>query len=451
MSVPIEVEFSADLTALQPGQPFTLTRVANAVSVLVDLGEGVGPEDALPRFWGYSRPGNYRMTVIDVGDLARRIEIPVTVVAGEPALAATYARVVNSAEQFLALGPSDYPDNHLAIAACPDGSGDMYYWWGCLFADGIIGILRSRGTATDLLARGEIVRSRIVNDTISRPFPQAWFIPGPVHVVRRDGRPDLVVMAALLQETTPSFTIPVYGSVHFLVSDDYTNWSIVGEAWRHAVDKAAYLSGKLPADNYVGLNGGTALLWVADGSGVPNQGWLYLCLSQLNGPTHGPQGRASNLVPMSLARIWLPSFLAAVDAGRSPALLVAKWYQGGWDFYFDGPASTLPGAEFFGGLWANQIVRCPDLGLYVAIGQAPVGDGNIAWLSSAPAPEGPWSTPVEAGRFGARPSDAGNCYSFSTTDGTVGREFEVLAEVFDAKVNGPVRWEGLTLRVDAIT
>lgn len=440
---PLSVVFSADLAALPAGRAFTLQAFTGARQVYVDLGTGDGPQETAGQLWEYTRPGNYRLTMIDADDLDRRVEIPVTVTGGEPKLRLTTARTVNTAQQFIDLGA--YPDNHLGICSAPTG-GTYFYFSGYNSETGHLDIVRTLGNAGDMLAGGEVVRTAILNNPFP-PFPQAFFNAGPVHVVKRHGRPDLVLMASLLAESATGDANNVCGSVHLFVSGDYASFAHVGEIWRHGVDKMAFLSGALDPANYAGMNGGSSLLWVADGTGVENQGWLYFPLSQCNGPTHGPGGTADNFVPMSLARIWLPDLLQLLDAGQSFTHLVEKWHNG-WNSRFDGPASPLPGASSLLGRFAPQIVWCRDLGLYLAAGQsAGTSDGNAVWMQSAPDPEGPWSPPQYVGRFGLGPKEAAPCPTLITPDGTVGGTFEVWAEVYDSAVNGPVRWDGMTVRV----
>ena len=446
--IPIDLvaTFSTDLTAVPAGQGFTLQAVTGAARVYVDLGTGDGPQETAGQLWEYPRAGNYRLTVIDAADLGRRRELPVTVVPGTPALSLTTTYPVNTAAQFAAAGV-DGPDNHLGICRVPGGTDDDLYFYGHWWdpADGHLGIARLRGTTHDMLASGAVVLTKIAGNPFP-PFPQAYLMPGPMHVVQRAGRPDLVLTAALLAETHPTAGT-TYGSVHLLASEDYETFRYVGELWRHGVDKTAYMTTLDPA-SYTGMNGGSSLLWVADGSGVEHQGWLYFPHSAANGPTHGPGGTAANFVPLTLARVWLPALLAALDSGAPITPLVEKWYQDGWNSRYDGPASPLPGASSLLGRFAPQFVWCGDVGLYLAIGQsAGTSDGNVVWLQTAPNPEGPWSAPQAVGRFGVGAAEAAPCPTPITPDGTVGSTFQVWAEVYDSATNGPVRWDGLTVRL----
>lgn len=436
---PLNVAFTADLSALRVGEPFGMV---SATPLAVVLGDGTPAFD-----WGQSRPpaygnaGHYTMTVYDARDYSRFVTYPVTV--GGPLVFSV------SAPRVIAAPPQPAADNHIGCAHHPDspGGNDLYYYLACGYdqESGHVGITRTRGTYDDPFAGGEEVFTPIRNNPFP-PFPAGWLSAGTVHTCERPGKPTRLLMAALLGEMPGD---RYYGSCHVLYSDDHLNWHYGGEIWRHAIDRDWFLGPDGPTNlyPYCLLNAGSTLLYVADES-APGRDALLFPVTGQNGPL-GPGQEPDALIGLSWARIDLTVLNTALDNGQLTHSFVQKWHDGGWNSPFDGKAS---GVDSMPWAWVPQVVWCYDLGLYLCIGQsATTEDGNILWIKYASSPLGPWSERQVLHHYrGPNPQWFCACASVIAPSGTVGREFDVWYEVWtegEGITDNQVGTEGVTVRL----
>lgn len=422
--VPLEVSLSVAPDALRAGVPFSLS-TPTGETLVVELGDGTPPF-----VWGQSRPpayrnaGAYTATVWN-GDLSRETTIPVQV-GGPLVFEVSKPRVI-------AAPPQPAADNHIGCAHHPDepGGNNLYYYLACGWdeATGHVGITRTRGTYTDPFASGEEPVFTLIRNNPFPLFPRAWLSAGTVHTCERLGKPTRLIMAALLGETREDGAN--YGSCHVLFSDDYLNWTYGGEIWRYAIDKAWFLGPDGPRDlgPYPLLNAGSTLLHIPD-EGGPGQDALLFPVCGQNGPL-GPGQTADALFGLSWAKVNLAVLNDALDVGLMTHPLVTKWHNGGWNSLYDGPASSVLGADM-PWAWVPHVVWCYELGLYLCVGQsATTEDGNAIWISYAPSPLGPWSPRQLLHLYrGPTPQWYCACPTVIAPSGTVGREFDLWYEVW---------------------
>lgn len=443
--VELDVAFTADLAALRAGQPFGLSRINGAATVVIDQGNGATltwGDSNLPAYTQPSPVGGYELAVIDADDPSREVRTRVHV-DGPLQFEVSDRREIASPDALRALGLWG-SDNTLGICRPEwDQEGttnDLYFFHlseiGC--------VTRTLGTWDDPLYYGQAVRVEVAGNPF-QPWPTAGLWSGPVHVVHRPSKPPKLVMAALAANTGQD---RCWGSVHWLHSDDWgLSWKYGGVAWQHAVSFAEWLcnpwrsaSGYPAYANFA--NAGSGLLLVENDGGVDH---LYLPLAQLNGPVYGPGGSPGNWCPFGWAKVPIAELCERLDAGAETASLTRKWHNGSWSEPFNGKATAV---STLGGLWTNQVSWNYDLGLYLAIGQpASTVDGNTIQLAYS-RDLLTWSDPQTVLRYDNGQHWYAGVSAFISPGGT-GREMAIWYEVW---TEGPgiedfrIGLEGVTVR-----
>lgn len=450
---PLTVTFSADLARLRAGQPFGVASAAGAERIALDLGNGQGYDWGDSPLPAYAQPGDYTLSVLDATDYRRAVTYPVRV-DGPLAVTVSPPRTVATPEQFTAAGLPHGADNTLGMCRPPDDpdglTRDLLFFHAVLGPEDVWGIARTRGTWDDPLAYPGSSFARVAGDPYA-PYPRGGLWAGPVHVHKRPGRPDRLIMMTQSGEYDARVPVLVYGGGRWVYSDDDGDtWTYGGTAWEHVVPFSEWASNPWRsvsgATAYANLaNAGAGMVFVenADGDGID---YLYVTLAQLNGPVYGPGGDPSNWCPFGWARVPVDALVTALDAGGDTSLLTRKWFSGAWAEPYNGRASAV---SSLGGLWTNQVSWNYDLGLYLAIGQpASVIDGNTIWIAYS-RDLLTWSDPQLLFRYNGGKDWYCGLPTFVTPGGT-GRELQIWYEVW---MDGPnitdyrIGWEGVRVQL----
>ena len=399
MTVPVVAsDFTLDLTATRPGDVIGLYP-SGAERYWYDLGDGAGARE-----WGDGPlpvmptvPGSYTLTVMDALDNSRQASYPYRVVVPvTPPLGVTVSplRLIGDTARFAAMGMVP-TDQALGVADVPDGSGDIYTFHAAWPVDGSEpwGIFRVRGTAADPLAGGTrivVIRADITGHPPAYRLPNLLYL-GSVTVVRRDGKPDRLLMLGLATEYRPNDWWNVYSLGCWFFSDDYgLSWRWAGRAWKHAVMREAWWNNRwLPYIDLVNPSTSGPYSVYLNGTGTLLEAgeelWINRCA--VNGPIYGPGGDPRNWCPVAWSMVRQVELCDGIDRGEDTRPYTRTWFNDGWNSPHDGPAQSMGRMDtnlmVFTSWsdWLNRYVTITQRGntIYISL-----GEGNGPFNPSPP-------------------------------------------------------------------
>jgi hypothetical protein len=295
---------------------------------------------------GFAQAGRTQVVVVDAA--GNRLEVPM-LVEGPLQVRVEPLRTIASSQT----GPVS--DNTVGVTWDRDSDRWYFLYSG---ASNVGQVFRLKSLAPPAYAPEEMLEAHIAGK------PRALIFSGPVHL---DDASDAWLMTTLNQDYgrwdyEGGFSEYNYGDEGIALSTDR------GKTWQH---RGFYATHPVRYEDWLkapqlysthGVGGSSSLLFVgnADGDGID---YLYTFPSVLRGPILGTEGSVANFVPATACRAPYQELLAALCNHEPIEPLWRKWKDGAFTSPYNGDADAIMPL----GGYANQIVYCEPLGVYLAL------------------------------------------------------------------------------------